>query len=66
MLAAVLRMTPTAISGPPLILGASAFDGAAQAALWAAALAIDYLGRARWAAARAGASSRRTSPRGMR
>jgi low temperature requirement protein LtrA len=44
MLAAVLRMTPTAISGPLLILGASAFDGAAQAALWAAALAIDYLG----------------------
>src|SRR5919204_6434753 len=44
LLGAVLRMTPTATLGPALILGAGFFDGAPQGALWAVALAIDYLG----------------------
>ena len=44
LLGAVLRMTPTAIAGPMLIVAASALDGGAQTAVWVAALAIDYLG----------------------
>jgi low temperature requirement protein LtrA len=44
LLGAVLRMTPTAIAGPALIVVASFFDGAAQGALWLVALAMDYLG----------------------
>jgi low temperature requirement protein LtrA len=44
LLGAVLRMTPTAIAGPALILVAGFFDGAPQGALWVVALAIDYLG----------------------
>jgi low temperature requirement protein LtrA len=44
LLGAVLRMTPTAIAGPALILAAGFLDGAAQGGLWLVALAIDYLG----------------------
>jgi low temperature requirement protein LtrA len=41
---AVRTLAPTAIVAPTIILAASATDGVAQALLWAAALAIDYLG----------------------
>jgi low temperature requirement protein LtrA len=44
LLGAVLRMTPTALAGPALILLAAATDGVPQGALWAGALALDYLG----------------------
>jgi low temperature requirement protein LtrA len=43
LLAAVLRFAPSAIVGPALIIGAGFVDGNREA-LWAAALAIDYLG----------------------
>jgi low temperature requirement protein LtrA len=41
---AVLRLVPPATVGPALIVAAGFLDGAAQIGLWAAALAIDYLG----------------------
>jgi low temperature requirement protein LtrA len=41
---AVLRLVPTATLGPALIVAAGFLDGAAQVALWASALAIDYAG----------------------
>jgi low temperature requirement protein LtrA len=44
LLGAVLRMTPSAMLGPALLLSAGFLDGVAQAGLWASALAIDYLG----------------------
>jgi low temperature requirement protein LtrA len=44
LLGAVTRMVPSATLGPALIVGAGFLDGAAQAAVWAGALAIDYLG----------------------
>lgn len=44
LLGAVLRMLPTSILGPLLIVVASFFDGAAQATLWIVALGMDYLG----------------------
>jgi low temperature requirement protein LtrA len=44
LLGAVLRIVPTAIAGPGLLVIAGFFDGAAQLALWGAALLIDYLG----------------------
>jgi low temperature requirement protein LtrA len=44
LLGAVLRITPTAIAGPLMLVVAGFLDGAAQIALWVAALAIDYLG----------------------
>jgi low temperature requirement protein LtrA len=44
LLSAVLRMVPSAIAGPVLIVVAGFFDGGAQAALWVVALAVDYLG----------------------
>jgi low temperature requirement protein LtrA len=44
LLGAVLRMVPSATLGPALIVGAGFLDGIAQGAVWAAALAIDYLG----------------------
>jgi low temperature requirement protein LtrA len=44
LLGAVLRMTPTSMLGPALILVGGFADGAAQIALWALALALDYLG----------------------
>ena len=40
---AVLRWAPGAFLGPSLLVGASFFDGSADLALWAAALAVDYL-----------------------
>jgi low temperature requirement protein LtrA len=40
---AVLRWAPGAFLGPSLLVGASFFDGSAELALWAAALAVDYL-----------------------
>jgi low temperature requirement protein LtrA len=43
---ATRRLARTAFAGSLLILGAAAFDGAAQLALWAVALAIDYGGAA--------------------
>ena len=44
LLEAVLRMVPSAIAGPVLIVIAGFFDGGAQAALWVVALAVDYFG----------------------
>ena len=44
LLGAVLRLVPTAILGPALLLIAGFFDGTARLSLWGAALAIDYLG----------------------
>jgi low temperature requirement protein LtrA len=44
LLGAVVRLTPTAVTGPALIVVAGFLDGPAQIALWAAALGIDYLG----------------------
>jgi low temperature requirement protein LtrA len=40
----VIRFAPTAVIGPGLILAAGFLDGAAQAGLWIAALALDYAG----------------------
>jgi len=40
---AVLRFAPGALVGPSLLVVASFFDGAAELALWIAALVIDYL-----------------------
>ena len=40
---AVLRWAPGAFLGPSLLVGASFFDGSADLAMWAAALAVDYL-----------------------
>jgi low temperature requirement protein LtrA len=44
LLGAVLRMLPTSLLGPALLIVAGFLDGATQAALWMGALAIDYLG----------------------
>jgi low temperature requirement protein LtrA len=44
VLEAVLRMTPTALLGPALILVAGFTDGSVQITLWLGALALDYLG----------------------
>jgi low temperature requirement protein LtrA len=44
LLRAVLRIVPTAILSPTLLVIAGFYDGTAQLALWGAALAIDYLG----------------------
>jgi low temperature requirement protein LtrA len=41
---AVMRLAPTSIVAPGLILGAAALDGTAQGALWLVALAVDYAG----------------------
>jgi low temperature requirement protein LtrA len=41
---AVVRIVPTAILGPALLVIAGFLGGAAQLAMWGAALAIDYLG----------------------
>jgi low temperature requirement protein LtrA len=44
LMGAVIRFAPTAVAGPSLIIAAAFFDGATQGALWAAALAVDYVG----------------------
>jgi low temperature requirement protein LtrA len=44
LLGAVLRMTPTSLVGPALILAAGFLDGAVVYVLWPIALAMDYLG----------------------
>jgi low temperature requirement protein LtrA len=44
LLRAVVRIVPTAILGPALLVVGAFFDGTAQLALWGSALAIDYLG----------------------
>jgi low temperature requirement protein LtrA len=44
LLRAVLRIVPTAILSPALLVIAGFYDGTAQLVLWGAALAIDYLG----------------------
>jgi low temperature requirement protein LtrA len=44
LLGAVLRMVPSSTLGPAALVAAGFFDGVAQASLWIAALAIDYLG----------------------
>jgi low temperature requirement protein LtrA len=44
LLRAVLRIVPTAILAPILLVIAGFLDGPAQLALWGAALAVDYLG----------------------
>jgi low temperature requirement protein LtrA len=44
LLGAVLRFTPTSLTGAALIAAAAFFDGPAQGALWALALAIDFVG----------------------
>jgi low temperature requirement protein LtrA len=41
---AVRRLAPTAVPGPALLIVAGFLDGAAQAALWIVALAIDFSG----------------------
>ena len=41
---AIINLAPTAIGGPSLLIVAAAFDGAAQALIWCAALVIDYAG----------------------
>jgi len=41
---AVVRIVPTAILGPALLVVAGFLDGVPQMATWAAALAVDYLG----------------------
>jgi low temperature requirement protein LtrA len=44
LLRAVLRIVPGAVLGPTFLVIAAFFDGPAQLALWAVALAVDYLG----------------------
>ena len=44
LLGAVLRMLPTSVLGPLLIVVASFLDGSSQAVLWIVALLMDYLG----------------------
>jgi low temperature requirement protein LtrA len=44
LLGAVLRMTPTAIACPALIVAGAFLDSPAQEAVWAFALLFDYLG----------------------
>jgi low temperature requirement protein LtrA len=44
LLRAIFRIVPTAILGPALLVVAGFLGGAPQMAIWAAALAIDYLG----------------------
>jgi low temperature requirement protein LtrA len=44
LLRAVMRIVPTAILGAALLVVAGFLDGSAQLALWAAALAVNYLG----------------------
>jgi low temperature requirement protein LtrA len=41
---AVVRIVPTAILGPALLVVAGLLEGVPQMAMWAAALAVDYLG----------------------
>jgi low temperature requirement protein LtrA len=41
---AVMRIVPTATLGPALLIVAGFLDGAAQVALWGAAVAVTYLG----------------------
>jgi low temperature requirement protein LtrA len=43
-LRAVLRMSPAFIAGPVLLIASVPFDGAAQGAIWVAALAVDVGG----------------------
>jgi low temperature requirement protein LtrA len=43
LLRAVLRLAPTAVLAPVLIIGAGFLHGAPQMAVWGAALAVDYL-----------------------
>jgi low temperature requirement protein LtrA len=44
LLRAVLRVVPSAVLGPALLVIAGFYDGVQQLVLWGAALAIDYLG----------------------
>src|SRR5919197_1513197 len=44
LLGAVVRFSPSATVAPLIIVVAAFFDGATQGALWALALAVDYLG----------------------
>ena len=44
LVAAVVRLTPPVLAAPLIILAGGFFDGAAQALLWLAALAVDYFG----------------------
>jgi low temperature requirement protein LtrA len=44
LLASVLKLTPTAVAGPLLILAASFLDSGLREAVWAVALAIDFAG----------------------
>jgi low temperature requirement protein LtrA len=41
---AARALAPTAVLAPLLVVGAGAFDGAAQIGLWVGALALDYVG----------------------
>jgi low temperature requirement protein LtrA len=47
LLGAVLRLVPSALISPALILVAALFDGVPQGLLWCLALAVDYLGALR-------------------
>jgi len=44
LLGAVLRLVPSATVAPLMLIGAGFLDGAAQAAVWVVALALDYAG----------------------
>ena len=44
LLGAVLRFVPSATIAPLMLIGAGFLDGSAQAAMWIAALTLDYLG----------------------
>jgi low temperature requirement protein LtrA len=44
LLGAVIRIAPTAIAAPALLVVAGLLDGPAQMVMWGVALAIDYLG----------------------
>jgi low temperature requirement protein LtrA len=46
LLGAVLRLAPTAVLGPSLLIFAGFLDGREQVAVWILALALDYLGPA--------------------
>ena len=61
---AARALAPVATLAPALLLVASAFDGAAQIAIWIAALLFDYVSARRCAGSAAGASRPATSPSG--
>ena len=61
LLAAILRIAPSALVGAALIIVAGFVDGGLKPMLWLAALAVGYLRAARSVGCAAGACNRRTS-----